>query len=170
MPIGRDVWENYFLVLSKTYAALLSEGLNVIAGPPIAKMMLKRVAVLSGLWEGPDGVEQGLLEEIRRLTNVVLPNGAGWETIPFDEAVRRDIIDPDALADAEGAIVFFTCVSAVLRGPASQEKLQILMSGLKSIWGVQTTFLDVTAYAASLPTSTPGENSTEKRHRSSVPH
>lgn len=170
MPISREVFENHFLVLSKTYAALMSEGLNVVAGPPVAKMMLKHIAVTGRMWEGPGGVEQSLLAEIRRLTSVIMPTEAGWQTIPFDEVIRRDVVDDDALADAEGALVFFTCASGILRGPASQAKMKILMDGVERVWNVQTSSLDVTAFSASLPTLTPGETSTVKRPTSSVPH
>ena len=169
VPISRDVWETYFLTLSKTYAAILSEGLNVLAGPPIAKMMLKRIAVIGQSWEGPEGVEQGLLGEIRRLTNVALPTGAGWETLPYDEILRRGLMDEDAVADAEGLLVFFTCVSAVLRGPASKGKRDILLGGL-SLWSASTTSLDCMAYVASLPTSTPDGTSAPKPKTSSIPH
>lgn len=170
MPISREVWETYFLVLSKTYAAILSEGLTVISGPPIAKMLLKRVAQLSGVWDGPQGVEHGLLPEIRRLSNVVMPGAAGWETLPFEAALQRKLIDEDALAEAEGALIFFICVSAVLRGPAAAKKRAILLTGLTGLWGSQTTLLDVTAFTASLPTSTPAVPTGAKMPASSVPH
>lgn len=170
VPISRVVWENYYLMLSKTYAALMSEGLNIIAGPPIAKMMLREIAITSKRWDGPDGVEKGLLAEIRRLTNVLVPTDAGWQTLPFDEVLRRDLIDEDALADAEGAMVFFTCVSAVLRGPTSKEKLTILIGGIESVWGVQTTPLDVTAFGSSLPTSMSAATSAPTPKPSSAPY
>jgi hypothetical protein len=182
MPISREVWETYFLIIAKTYAAILSQQLTVIAGPPIAKMLLKAVAQQLGVWEGPQGVEQGLLAEIRRLSNVVMPKGwasaeddaepraTGWDVLPLDEAVRRQAIDDDALAEAEGALVFFTCVSAVLRGPQARGKLTIMLDGLASLWGASTTLSDVMAYAASLPTSTPAASSGAKTPALSVPH
>ena len=170
MPISREVWETYFLILAKTYAAILSEGLTVISGPPIARMLLKRVAQMSGVWEGQEGVERGLLPEIRRLCNIVMPTGQGWETLPFEAALQRNLIDADALAEAEGAIIFFICASAVLRGPQARAKLMILLNGLQSLWGASTTSSDVTAFAASLPTSTPAENTGAKATASSIPH
>ncbi len=169
-PISREVWESYFLVLSKTYAAILSEGLNILSGPPIARMLLQRIAEMSGVWDGPAGVKEGLISEIRRLTNVVMPMGGGWQTLPYEEVVSRGLIDDDALADAEGAIVFFICVSAVLRAPASRKKLDIMMDGLRRTWDVSSSSLDVMAFAASLPTSTPAGNIGVNPAVSSVPH
>jgi hypothetical protein len=170
MPLSREVWETYFLVLSKTYAAFLSEGLTVIAGPIAGRLLLRRIAENMGVWGGSAGVEHGLLAEIRRLTNVVMPGTAGWETVPLEVAISRGTIDGDALAEIEGAIVFFICVSAVLRGPASREKLTLMLDGMKSLWGAQTTSSDVTEYAASLPTSTRAAvSAATPRPASSVP-
>ena len=169
-PLSREVWENYFLVLSKTYAAILSEGLTVIGGPPVARMLLKRIAQNSGIWEGEAGVERGLLAEIRRLTNVVMPTASGWQTVPYEQVLGQGSIDEDDLAVAEGAIVFFICVSAVQRGRQNREKLMILLNGVRAAWGAQNTSLDATGFAASLPTSTPDENSGAKKPASSVPH
>jgi hypothetical protein len=95
------------------------------------------------------------MPEIRRLTNVLVPNGAGWETLPLEEALRRNLVDPDTMAEIEGAIVFFICVSAVLRGPAARTKLSLMLTGLTSLWGAQTTSSDVKEFGASLRTSMP---------------
>lgn len=169
-PLSRDVWENYFLVLSKTFAAIMSEGLTVVSGPAIAKMLLKRVAVLSGVWEGDEGVERGLLAEIRRLTNVVIPTGNGWETLPYEQVLARQLIDEDDIEAAEGALVFFICVSAVLRGRVNNERKMMLLNGLGHMWDAQSSSLDVTALAASLQTSMPAESSGEMHQQSLVPH
>ena len=169
VPISREVWESYFLVLAKTYAEIMKQGLTVIAGPPVARLLLKVVAQQIGAWEGENGVERGLLPEIRRLSNVVMPGGAGWETVPYEEVIRRKSIDEDALAEAEGALIFFICASAVLRGPAMKERLEILLRGLRFSSGALTTSLDAMEYAASLPTSMPDENIGAKMPVSSVP-
>ena len=34
-PISRDVFEKYFLVISKTFASIISEGLSFISGPRV---------------------------------------------------------------------------------------------------------------------------------------
>ena len=65
VPISREVWESYFLVLAKTYAEIMKQGLTVIAGPPVARLLLKVVAQQIGAWEGENGVERGLLPELR---------------------------------------------------------------------------------------------------------
>lgn len=169
-PISREVWENYFLILSKTYSQLFAQGLHQISGPVVAGLMLKRLAQLDGVWDGSAGVEKGLLPEIRRLTNVVVATGAGWQTLPIDTALARGVIDQETMREAEGAIVFFICASAVLSGPQARKKLTIMRDMTEALWGAQHTSLDVTEWADSLPTSTPDDNTGAKTPALLVPH
>jgi hypothetical protein len=168
-PISVGLWETFFHVISLTYSEIFNEGLTVVAGPPIAKMLLRRAAERQGVLKGPDGVDEGLLPEIRRLTNVVMPGPHGWETVPYDVALDRKVFDEEDVAEIEGIIVFFICVSAVLRRPASAAKLGIILGGLKAMWGAQTSLLSATAYSASLPTLTPTALIGEKATPSSLP-
>ena len=48
MPIGRQVFERYFLVISKAFASIFQEGLNFYSGPRIAAMMIRQVATEGG--------------------------------------------------------------------------------------------------------------------------
>lgn len=170
MPLSVEVWRNYFLVLSKTYSQLFAQGIHTIAGPVIARLMLERIAKADGVWEGDEGVERGLLAEMRRLSNVLAPTGAGWTMVPYETALQHNLIDPEAAEEMEGALVFFMCASAVLRGPKAREKLEILLGIMDRLWDAHSTSLDITAYLASLPTSTPAESSGAKMLVSSVPH
>lgn len=167
-PISRQVWETYFMVLSKTYSTIFSEGVGILSGPSVARMLLQRIAMQDGIWEGPQGVQQGLVGEMRRLTNVIMPQGGGWNAIPFEMAMERNLLDEDSLAEAEGAIVFFICGSAVLRGPSQRTKLEVYLLGLTRLWDRQTSSLDSTAFAASLLTSTKDAPSTEKKEATST--
>lgn len=167
-PIALETWETYFLIISKTYAAIFAEGLQMHAGPTIAGLMLRRIAEANNMWDGPNGVRMGLLPEIRRLSNVVLPTGA----IPYEVALQQGLIDEDTVAEVEGAVIFFICASAVLRGPSTttQEKLRVTLGMMELMYGVRTTSLDCMAFAASLQTSTPAETIGEKKQASSVPY
>jgi hypothetical protein len=66
-PISREVFQKYWLVLSKAFSGMYAEGLGSIAGPRIAALMLRRVAeemeIGRGIteWNKPDGVENGLM-------------------------------------------------------------------------------------------------------------
>lgn len=153
MPISREVFERYFLVISKTFARIYGEGLNLIAGPRIAGLMLKQVATEMGVWDGADGIEIGLMSEIRRLANVVLPGVKGWETIPLQEALDKKYFDADDVSEIEGAIVFFILVSAMHK----KAEIQDFMSGIEHLWGTRSELSNCTAFAASLPISTATE-------------
>jgi hypothetical protein len=168
-PISRVEWEEYFFVLSQTYASLFMGGLGVATGPTMASLMLRKVAKDQGVWEGDAGVQVGLMGAIRRLTNVVVSTEQGWQTLPFEVAVNRGIIDEEAQAEVENALVFFICVSSVLRGPRSRSKLLVTLGMMRALWDAQTTSSDVMAFASSLTTLTPGEPITPKPRASSLP-
>jgi hypothetical protein len=168
-PISRVEWEEYFYVLSQTYASLFMGGLGVSTGPTMAALMLRKVAKDQGVWEGEAGVQAGLMGAIRRLTNVVVATDQGWQTIPYEVAVSRRLLDEEAQAEVENALVFFICVSSVLRGPKSRPKLLVTLGMMRALWDAQTTPLDVTAFASSLTTSTPVAPITPSPRVSSLP-
>ena len=145
-PIAREVFEKYFLVISKAYASIISEGLSFVSGPRVAALLLKKIAVDRGAWEGSDGVEVGLMAEIRRLSNVVMPTTSGWKTVPFQDAIDKQMISLDDIAEVEGLICFFICVSAMARRTEVAAILEKM-----SLWGSQTTSLTSSIFADSLP-------------------
>jgi hypothetical protein len=162
-PISRVVWEEYFEVIAKTYSKIFSGGMGATSGPRTASLMLRKIAKSDGEWLGDGGVEIGLMGEIRRLTSVVVAGPGGWQAIPLETAIGRNVIDADSVSEAENAIVFFIVASAVLSGAMNAAKLAICLGVMTSLWGVQTTLSDVTEYAASLAISTVAEPITEKK-------
>lgn len=161
-PISTEVFETYFLEISKAFAAIMQQGLNVIAGPRIAYLMLKRVSEGLGTW---GGVESGLMNEIRRLSNVVLPGERGWHAIPLEDALRRELLAPADVAEAEGAIVFFILVSAMVH----RKDLSAWLDQACGLWRMQTVSSHCTAFANSLPTSTETEPFIETIRGSALP-
>lgn len=104
-PISKEVFKEHFFILSKTFSAIFSEGLGVVAGPRIAFLMLERISRDSNIWEGDKGVRNTLVNEVIRLANLVYPvEGKGYDTIPLDMALEREIIDLDEVA---GELIFF---------------------------------------------------------------
>ena len=165
-PISRDVFEKYFLIISKTFSTIISEGLSFVSGPRVAAMMMKKVAVDAGIWDGPDGVQNGLIAEIRRLSNVVMPSPQGWKTLPYQSAIDSGLLDPDDVAEVDGLIAFFICASAMSR----RNEIGPVLDKMR-LWGSATTSLNSTEYSASLPISTPAETSeAESANTLSVPH
>ena len=157
-PIGRAVFEQYFLPISKAFTAIYRENLGIVAGPRVAMLLLKQVSEEMGVWDGPSGVQQGLVNEIHRLTNVlVLGEGSGWRTLSFDDAVAQQIISADDKSEVDNALAFFTCVSSV----GNRHQISNELSGMIALWGAQTTSLNSTAFANSLPTWTGTDSSGE---------
>lgn len=164
-PLSREVFERYFLIIGKTFASLISEGLSFVSGPRVAAMMLRKIAQDAGVWEGRDGISNGLMAEIRRLSSVVIPSTSGWVTMPFQDAIDRKTMDEDDIAEVEGLITFFICASAMSR----KTEIGPVLDRMR-LWGALTTSLNSTEYAASLPTSTTEDTSETPMITSSVPH
>ena len=156
-PVSSDLFELYWEPVSKAFANIYSGGYSVVAGPRIAAKMLRKVSTEMGMWAGPRGVEQGLVAEIHRLTNVLAPGKRGWEMVPFDEA-KTTRLDSDETSEIEGALCFFTVASLTHR----KADLPAVLAGAADLWGAQTTLLDWTEFMNSLPTSTGTASSGEK--------
>jgi hypothetical protein len=161
-PISKEIYKEHFLILSKTFAGIFSEGLGVIAGPRIAYMMLEQVSTEKGVWEGADGVRNTLVSEIIRLSSLVYPvEGKGWDNKPLDVALDGGIVDLDEVI---GELVFFTCVSAINKPDQARE----MMEAVAGLWNSATTSLSLMAWIDSLATSKPPASSGETASTSSA--
>jgi len=161
-PISKEVYRQHFYILSKTFSAIFSEGLGVVAGPRVAYLMLEKICQDQGIWDGASGVKNTLVNEIIRLSNLVYPvEGKGWDTVPLEVAIEREVIDPD---EALGELVFFTCVSSINKPHQAKE----VMEQVAGMWGSAISSLTLTEWIASLPTSKQPENTGETESKSSV--
>jgi hypothetical protein len=161
-PISREVFEAHFLLISKTFSAIVAEGLGDLAGPRVAGLMMRRIAARNKDEESATS----LMNEIRRLTMVSTRTASGWEQIPFQEVLDKKLIGVDDLAEVENAIAFFIVTSAMHRKQVAAE----LLPGAARLWGAQISSLDSSAYHASLTTSTATDNTGKRPLRaSSVP-
>ncbi|HCP9632396.1 TPA: hypothetical protein OF720_004941 [Escherichia coli] len=161
-PISKEVFKEHFFILSKTFSAIFSEGLGVVAGPRIAFLMLERISRDSNIWEGDKGVRNTLVNEVIRLANLVYPvEGKGYDTIPLDMALEREIIDLDEVA---GELIFFTCVSSI----NSPEQAKGTMDVVNGVWSTQCSLLNLTEWIASLPTLKPVASSGATANTSSA--
>jgi hypothetical protein len=167
IPIGRGVFEDNFLVLSRAFTQIYTNGLGPVAGPRVAKLLLKQEAEVLGVWAQ---TQQSLLGEIYRLTSVFAPGPSGWEQMPYDVARKRGLLNDDQASEAENAIVYFTCASSI----HMRAELMVALDGLKTLWDAQITSSPPTEFLRSLPTLTPAENTgekpvTEPKQASSIP-
>lgn len=165
-PISREVFERYYMEIAKTFSRIYNDGLGITAGPRVAKMILKQVATDLGTWDGPAGVESGLLAEIRRLANAVVPSPSGWEVISLHEAVTKGVINPDDAAEVDNALTFFSVASSMHK----RAELSVILEGAGRLWGARAESLSCTELKNSLQTLTAPENTGEMAKPSSIPY
>lgn len=168
VPIGRETFQRYFMTITRTYAAMVEEGGEWIAraGPRTAALLLERIARARGDWDGPEGVERGLVPEIRRLANVAICDPAsGWTTLPLEDAIKAKLFSEDDAAVVESSITFFTvCCASMPRSEADG-----MMTTLFGLYNERLTSSNATEFLASLPTSTPDASTGAKATQSSMP-
>lgn len=153
-PVSSEVWEKYWNPMGVAFTRIMTAGHGRVSGPRIADKMLRQVATEMDMWEGPTGVNAGLISEIHRLTNVLSIGKNGWEMIPFYEA-RKTILDSEEAAEIEAAIIFFTLVWYGHRRNIRKQMLVISMN----LWGAQIESSSCTEYMTSLQKSTARESS-----------
>ena len=159
MPISEATFERYFMQITRAYAAMTGEDGNwfMRMGPRNAARMLRRVSEADGSWEGAEGVERGLMAEVKRLANVLTPSDAGWINTPLQECLDKGFLTPAEASEIENAIVFFiVCWSAI--PPREAQKIMEIVVG---IFDGDLTPLNVTDYQTFLQTSTTAENTGE---------
>ena len=170
-PISQEAFARYYLVLSKTFSKIYTEGLGIAAGPRVAFYLLQDVARdLGGDKDDARAisladVENGLVAEIVRLSNLVSLTSDGWKTVPLQEALDKGTLDEEDRDEVMNALTFFTVAWAMHR---RTDRVAILASAM-SLWGGRLESSNSTAFAASLPTSIETESSGPKMPVSSVP-
>lgn len=162
-PISREVFEANFFLLSKTFTAIFAEGLGEIAGPKVASLVLRKIAKQ----HNDEAGATALMNEVHRLTNVLVRGPGGWVMTPFQECVDKGTIDADDLAEVVNAVCFFIVVSALTKRQTRRD----MLTGAARLWGAQIESSDCTAFAASLKTSTETANTgASPKPASSVPY
>lgn len=166
-PISREVFEANYRILAATKAALAAKGphYQAMSGPQIARLVLldegRREALEQGDEEGDAGAS-ATLNEIKRLTMILAPGDNGWERLPVDAAMARGLLDDEDWDEALSQLVFFTCHYWL----AKKSEREAVMEATANLLAASLTPSSVTAYCASLPTSTESDSTPET---SSVP-
>jgi hypothetical protein len=165
MPISREVFERYYMEIGKTFAEIYTAGLGITAGPRVAKLVLKKISEDLGTWDGPAGVENGLLNEIRRLSNAIVPSDKGWSVIPLHEAIEKGVIDADDATEVENALTFFTVASSMHK----RQDARGILEGAGKLWGARVESLSCTELKDSFQTSTAPRSTAETPKPSAIP-
>lgn len=144
-PLPSAVFKAYWLVFSKTFAQVYSEGLHLLAGPRIAAHAMRDIAGKLGLGEE---IELGVFGEIKRLSYLVFPQeGKGWTQIMLDDAVRANLISAEDYEEVENILAFFTVTSAMHR----ERERRVILEGAAKLWDAQITSSGCSEFIASLP-------------------
>jgi hypothetical protein len=165
--ISRSVFEQFYLELGKVFSQCfdsVNEAHLALSAPQLAYPALKSMSQKAGNWEGAGGVKFGLVNEIIRLTNVLVSTEKGWETVPFDTAVKKGVLNEDEEAEALSSLVFFTAISKV--APKDLKNSFLEMAGALRSWVLTSS--DCTEYMNGLPTSTKEESTGKKVKASSI--
>lgn len=166
-PISRSIFEQFYLEIGKVFSQCfdnINQAHLALSAPQLAYPALKSISMKAGNWDVPGGVKFGLVNEIVRLTNVMISGEQGWEVLPFDTAVKRGMLDEDEEAEALSAMVFFTAISKV--APKDLKDSFLEMAGSLRNWDL--TSLDCMAYKNGLPILMPEEPTGEKVTASSL--
>jgi len=147
IPLPAETVDRHFVILGQVFNQVWSSGLGAAAGPGMAMRLLKRIAQRTNEWDGPEGVEKHLIEEIRRCTMVIVKHDNEWRAVPLHVAVSRSIVMAEDQREVESAIVFFMCASATLFRADRRQHLEKVVG----LWSAQLTSLNASAFAASLP-------------------
>ena len=151
--VSRAVFEQFYLEIGKVFSQCfdsINQAHLALSAPQLAYPALKSIATKAGNWDGPGGVKFGLVNEIVRLTNVLLSTESGWESMPFDTAVKREFINEDEEAEILSSLVFFTAISKV--APKDLRNSFLEMAGALRSW--ELTSSGSTEYMNGLPIST----------------
>ena len=163
-PISRDVFETYYAqlgaVFTKCFDAINQAHLALTA-PQLAYPALKKISLDSNTW---DSVQKGLVNEIIRLSNVIMVGSNGWESIPLDLAIKREMLDEDTAAEVLSSLVFFTSIWRT--APKELRTSFLEMAGSLRNW--ELISLDSSEYLNGLPTLTTTVNTGKKTKASSI--
>ncbi len=148
-PIALETFKLYYRTISKAYSEIFSEGVKYAAtsGPRVAAMEIERVSRETNTWDGPAGVEQGLINEIIRLTNVFMPTDKGWSMVPLDDAIRNGMLSESDREEVVNAIAFFTLFCSM----ENKSSVETFMGWISQRWGGRLDALSCTEFQSSLP-------------------
>lgn len=153
ISISRDIFDQFYLELGKVYSQCFDNKNPehfILSAPQLAYPALKAVSKKLGTWEGEGGVQSGLINEIVRLTTILINGANGWESLPFDIVRKRKLLDEDEEAEVLSSLVFFTVICKV----APKELRVSFMEMSASLRNWVLTSSDCMEYKNGLPIST----------------
>lgn len=152
VAVSRQIFETFYLVISRAFASIQVVSGGIAAGPRIAALELKRAATQLEV------DANGLLAEMQRLSSVVHFTEKGWETLPYHEAVKKGHLDDDEASEVENALAFFTVASRMFR----KQDVKGVLGMMTNLWGARIVSSNSTVFKDSLPMWMPDVSTGEK--------
>jgi hypothetical protein len=160
MAIERVIFEQFYLELGKVYSQCFDSKNPehfILSAPQLAYPALKSISMKMGTWEIKNaegivigGVKSGMINEIVRLSTVMINGNNGWESLPLHTAIQRKLIDEDEEAEVLSSLIFFTVVCRV----APTEIANYLLQASASMRNWVLTLSDSMEFMSGLPTLT----------------
>ena len=132
--IDYDLFKSYSMLLAKTHAALMADGLSFRQQPMIAKFALES-----------SGDAKGFLSEIRRLTTLSLMVGSDRKSVILQSAIDNGMVSSETLDYIESMLVFFI----VIRFLTQPQERTAWIELVGQLWSTTTTLQSLTDYLGS---------------------
>ena len=156
-PISKEVFTANYRVIAATNATIWGKGLKyaATAGARIGHLTLLDIAKADAAEYGTEDSGPKIMGELKRLTLILAQNETGFDFIPADVAIARNVIDADDWDEAEAELVFFTAAYAMSRKAGRKTFCELI----SSVMAGSITSSTATEFATSLRTSTAKETS-----------
>ena len=167
-PISKEVFEANYRAFAAVKAELASKGTTyqMLSGPQIASLVLKEeIAKISPMDDvGGEKWIKSIFAELARLTTIVIATANGFDRIPVDVAIKKDLIDSEEWDEVASGIIFFTSHYWMTKR-ANRKELSNAVASLLSGFVTSSPVSDSSVFSQTLTTT---EN-TEPKAVSSVP-
>jgi hypothetical protein len=149
-PISVSTFDVHYRIILRAFNAMVEEG---PVGARHASRFLRSAAESVAGEPGPkaEALYAPLLNEVERLSTVMIGRPAGWEPVPLQQATH--LLDPGDAAEAVNASVFFTVAWHCVPRRARLD----FITNFSRLWGAETSSLPLTEWIAGLPILTPAE-------------
>lgn len=166
-PIRREVFDQHYLLLTKTINRMYEENITPVMGARIGFRLMRDISKEMGDATA-EKFNSFLMPEIMRLTNVLAPDkdNGGWAMLPFEKALKDGLIDEDDADVVRNHFVFFTAASWIHTRKELAEMIYPLMINALGSRIVSSTCTD---FKDSLPMSTPVASIGATATASSIP-
>ena len=133
-PISTEVFTANYRILVAANAAIWQRGSNYAAAcASTANLALLDAATADAQERGIESQGPAFLAEIRRLTSVLAPAANGYEQLPVDIAITRNIIDAADYNEVEAQICFFSVGYLLMPRAARKVRCGLIASALNGL-------------------------------------